>query len=308
MQAYAFDMSSAWPNLTALELLVAVVEEGSLGAGARRVGMAQPNASRLVARLEVQAGTKLLQRSPRGSRATATGLLLADQARTVLSAAQQFSEVLGSLGQDTPPAPLRVGASMTIAECLLPEWLARLRRRAPEIRVEPTVLNSAQVAAQVREGALDLGFVETPVPPAGLNTLVVHEDELVVVVAPDHPWARRRIALSLDELARTPLVVREPGSGTREALDGLLAGLRPVPPSQVLQSNAAVRVAVAAGQAPAALSRLAVRQQLGTADLVQVPLESTATRPLTAIWAGPRRLSGSAAAVVSFALEPVAPA
>jgi DNA-binding transcriptional LysR family regulator len=199
---------------------------------------------------------------------------------------------------------LRVGASMTIAECRLPVWLAQLRRGAPRARVEVRVLNSMQVMDQVQDGALQLGFVETPRLPLGLNAMVVHQDELVVVVAPDHPWSQRRSKVSLMELARTSLVVRESGSGTREALDELLADLASVQPAQVLHSNAAVRVAVAAGhEAPAALSRLAVRHELATGELLQVPLDRRVSRPLTAVWPGPRRLSGQAAQLVALARE-----
>ena len=263
--------------------------------------MAQPNASRLIAKLEAQVKTALLERSPRGSVPTPTGLLLADRARDVLAAAQRFNDATRTDKNAGVTPRLLVGASMTIAECLLPAWLAQLRRHTPQLRVEVRVLNSVQVLAQVRDGSLPLGFVETPRLPLGLNATVVHEDELVVVVAPDHPWAQRRDKVGLDELARTPLVVREPGSGTREALDELLTNLAPVEPAQVLHSNAAVRVAVASNQAPAALSRLAVRHELATGELLQVPLDRRVTRPLTAIWPGPRRLNGHAAELVTVA-------
>ncbi|MEP6814575.1 MAG: LysR family transcriptional regulator [Marmoricola sp.] len=298
-------MSKGWPNLQALELFVAVVDEGSVGAGARKVGMAQPNATRVVAGLEVTAGTALLDRTPRGSIPTTAGLRLADLAREVLDCALRFNDhfLPREEGGAGGVLELRVGASMTIAECLLPAWLAQLRRFVPRVRVDLRVLNSAEVIAQVRAGALQLGFVETPRLPVGLNATVVQDDELVVVVASDHPWAERRSAVSLQELAQTALVVRESGSGTREALDELLANLDPVEPAQVLFSNAAVRVAVASGQAPAALSRLAVRNQLASGELLQVPLETRVNRPLTAVWSGPQRLTGQAAELVMVARD-----
>lgn len=307
MEAYTFDMSSSWPSLEALELFVAIVDEGSVGAGARKVGLAQPNASRLMVRLETATQTRLLVRSPRGSAPTADGLALAEQARMVLDSAHRFTAWVRARN-GSEDVELRVGASMTIAESLLPAWLAELRRRLPRVQVDPRVLNSAQVLEEVHDGALQLGFVETPHLPVGVNATVVQEDELVVVVAPGHAWAKRRSKVSLRELAETALVVRERGSGTREALDELLAGLAVVEPAQVLRSNAAVRVAVSSEAGPAALSKLAVRGPLASGELLCVPLAGRrVTRPLTAVWSGPRRMTGPAAELVSVAATQLTP-
>lgn len=304
MGAYVCDMSFMWPDLQTLELFVAIVDEGSVGAGARKIGMAQPNASRDVARLEATTRTALLNRAARGSAPTAEGLLLADQAREVLAAAQHFNDLFVTREKDKTTLELRIGASMTVAECLLPAWLAELHRRMPHALVDLHVLNSLQIVNEIREGDLQLGFIETPQLPLHLNATVVQEDELVVVVAPDHPWAERRSKVSLKELAQTALVVRERGSGTREALDVLLTNLAPAQPAQVLHSNTAVRVAVISGQAPAAQSKLAVHSQLATGELLQVPLETHVSRPITAIWSGPRRLTGHAAKLVTIAQNP----
>ena len=307
MEAYNYDMSSVWPNLEALELFVAIVDEGSVGAGARKVGLAQPNASRVMARLETTMKTTLLDRSPRGSAPTVAGLAIAAQARTVLDCAQRFNAFVHAR-EGNEEVELRIGASMTIAECLLPAWLAELRRRLPRVRVDLRVLNSAQVLQEVQDGALQLGFVETPHLPVGLNATVVQEDELVVVVAADHAWATRRTKVGLQELAETALVVRERGSGTREALDELLAGRIAAEPAQVLGSNAAVRVAVSSGAGPAALSKLALRGQLASGELLRVPLAGQqVTRPLTAVWQGPRRLTGPVAELVTVAASTLKP-
>lgn len=298
-------MPDALPNLQALALFLAVVDEGGLGAGARRAGMHQPNASRTIAQLEAQAGTALLERGPRGSRPTAAGLLYAAHARELLQAAEEFSDWLRHT-RDEDARELRVGASMTIAEHLMPAWLAALRRRDGRVRAELEVLNSTQVLAGIHDGRLRLGFVETPHVPRGVHALRLREDELVVVVAPDHPWAARAEELPVQELARTPLVVRESGSGTRDAFEELLPEAAATPPVQELGSNAAVRIAVAAGAGPAVLSMLAVRSFLESGQLCRVPVDGMRLRRLlTAVWTGPRRLSGPAAELVAVASESV---
>ena len=128
------------------------------------------------------------------------------------------------------------------------------------------------------------------------------EDELVVVVAPDQPGALRAQPLELAELAETPLVVREGGSGTRDAFEELVPSAARTPPVQELGSNAAVRVAVASGAGPAVLSMLAVRSPLAAGELHRVPLAGRRPRrPLTAVWRGRRQLSGPAADLVAVA-------
>ena len=170
------------------------------------------------------------------------------------------------------------------------------------------MLNSTQVLAGVHDGHLRLGFVETPRLPRDVHTLTLREDELVVVVSPEHPWALREGPLELDELASTPLVVREGGSGTRDAFEELVPAAGGTPPVQELGSNAAVRIAVASGAGPAVLSMLAVRSGLESGQLLRVPLAgSRLRRPLTAVWNGPRRLSGPAADLVAVATAATPP-
>ena len=169
-------------------------------------------------------------------------------------------------------------------------WIAALRERYPDVQVAISVVNSAEVISQVRHGHFHVGFIETPHVPVQLNAQIVQEDELFVVISPHHPWASRTGRVSLQELAETPLVVREPGSGTFEALQEHLTGLDVATPAQVLNSIADVRVAVASGAGPAVMSELAVRDQLANGNLLRVPLEGDKiTRPLTAIWSGHRR-------------------
>lgn len=301
MGAYDWHMPQSFPDLPTLELFVAIAEAGSIGSGARRVGMAQPNASKLMRQLEAAAGTTLLQRGPRGSQLTARGATVLTAAQALLTQAHAFDSTLRA-DDDRRVEDIRVAASMTVAESLLPRWMAQWRREVPQARTTLEVLNSSEVIAKIKLSEIDLGFVETPQLPVGINASVVAEDELVVIVSSDHPWAELSGRLSLEELARTPLIVRERGSGTREALEQMLVGCDPVPPAQVLHSNTAVRTGVASGAGPAVLSQLAVASQLATGEVLQVPLDITVPRrPLTAVWSGARIPVGALAELVEIA-------
>lgn len=273
-----------WPNLRDLEVFLAVVDRASIGAAARNLGISQPQASRIVANLEAQMRGPLLRRSARGSVPTSLGAQFAEESRKLLSLARDHLEWQHMRAGETVPVTLRLAASMTIAETLIPRWLSLLRRTHPLLVVDLRVLNSEQVIDSITESEVEIGFVETPTVPNSVSSRQVGEDRLAVVVSPEHPWAGRAEPVTAVELAATPLVVRESGSGTRSALEEHLHDFQVAKPLQVLHSNMAVRIAAAAGAAPAVLSHLAVADQVLRGELIQVPLEEQIVRPLTALW------------------------
>ncbi|MER5494587.1 LysR family transcriptional regulator [Streptomyces sp. NPDC002490] len=275
------------PDLGALELLLAVARLGSLGRAARELGITQPAASGRIRAMERLLGVTLVDRSPRGSRLTEAGALVTDWARRVVEAAEAFDAGTQAL-RGRRDSRLRVAASMTIAEYLLPGWLIALRTQRPDTAVSLLAGNSTAVAERLLSGTADLGFVEGVGVPPGLDTAVIAHDRLVVVVPPAHPWARRRRPVSAAELAGTPLILREEGSGTRQVLVAALGEL--ARPLIELSSTTAVKAAAVSGAGPAVLSELAVGEELAARRLVAVPLRDvTLTRALRAAWpTGPR--------------------
>ena len=250
------------PDLRSLELLVALAEAGSLSGAGRVMGMAQPNVSRALSRLERQLSVQLVTRSPSGSSLTPEGVVVLEWARAALDAVDRVAIGAKSLAVQQETS-LRVAASLTVAEYLAPSWLARLRRARPDVRVSLAVSNSDLVLEQVISGEVDLGFVEAPTVPRTVSSRVVARDELVVVVGPNHPWAARLDPVGPTELATTDLVMRESGSGTRQTLERALrvAGVRLGDSHLELASTSAVKSAAAAGDNPAVLSELAVASE-----------------------------------------------
>ncbi|MCX4091239.1 LysR family transcriptional regulator [Nocardia sp. alder85J] len=292
-------MTPERPDLAVLALLVAIDDHGSLGAAARTVGMAQPNASRAVRAWEQRLGLPLVERGPRGSTMSAAGRVVVHWARQVLADVDRLLDAAAALRTDQE-AELTVFASMTVAECLLPGWLGEFRRHHPDVRIHLQMRNSREVFERLATGECDLGFVESPTVPARLHSATVAGDRLVVIVDPAHPWARRRRALTVAELAATPLVVREPGSGTRGTLDVALAEYPRAEPLLELGSAAAIRTSVLAGVGPAVVSSLAVGDQLARGELCAIAVEGLELpRTLRAVWRPPRRLSGPAGELVA---------
>lgn len=294
-------MTRNWPDLAILELLVGIDDHGSLSAASRDVGISQPNASRSIKQLERRFAMPLVHRHPSGATLTPQGTVVVHWARRVLAETTRLLDVAASLHADSA-AELTVGASMTVAEHLMPRWLGSFRETHPEVTIHLQVYNSAQVFDRVTVGTCDVGFVETPTIPRGLHSVTVARDRLVVVVAPTHRWARRRRTLSIAELASTPLLVREPGSGARTTVDLALREYDRPAPLLELGSSAAIRTSVLGGVGPAVLSTLAVAEQVESGALRVIDVDGLdLDRALRAVWRPPRRLSGPGGELVRLA-------
>lgn len=283
---------SSWPDLGALELLMLVAETGSIRQGAVRVGISQPAASLRLRQLERTLGVTLLERTTTGAQLSADGAAVVGWAEPILRASRVLDGGVRALRASTD-SQLRLAASLTVAEYLLPGWLASLHAASPEVSVSLQMANSNDVVELFARHAVDLGFVEGPSLPPGLQGRTVLRDELVVVVGATHPWARRRTPLSPDALARADFVLRERGSGTRDVFVGALArhGLEPHGVIE-LASTTAIKEAVISGLGPSALSRLAVRSELSDGRLRIVSCwDLDLHRAIRAVWPRATNLS-----------------
>jgi DNA-binding transcriptional LysR family regulator len=297
-------LSSRVPEIRALELLLTVARVGSLGRAAAEHGVSQPAAASRVRNLERTVGVPLIERSAHGSRLTEQGALVVGWARAVVDAAAALDAGISAL-RGEQDSRVRLACSMTIAEYLMPTWLVELHRRRPNTTVGMQVTNSAAVARLVLDEAADIGFVEGPELPAGLQSRKVGEDELRLVVSPDHPWARRGRPISAEELARTPLVSREPGSGTRYTLDSVLAGLPRAASLLELSSTTAIKAAVEAGLGPAVLSSLTLADDVAAGRLCVLPVAGVSLRRvLRAVWPTGKRLPAVLRDVVAATQAP----
>ncbi|MBM7517988.1 LysR family transcriptional regulator [Nocardioides nitrophenolicus] len=276
------------PDLDDLEVLALVARTGSIGQAAQELRLSQPSVSRRMLALERRLGVTLLHRSTQGTTLTAHGRLVVDWAAELLGAADRFTRSVATLRAEGELV-VRAAVSMTIAEHYAPAWLARLHAGAPDLEVALTVANSTEVERLVRTGAAELGFVEVPSAPDGMRGRQVGTDELIVAVAPGHPWAERAARaerVGAAELATGGLLVREEGSGTRVTLEEALrrAG-HALRPGLVMASNNGLTHAAIAGLGPVALSERALEAQVRLGELRAVPLDGVLLRrPLTAIW------------------------
>ena len=273
------------PDLISLDLLLSVAEYGSLGQAARLHEMTQPAVSMRMAQLERQMGMQLLERTPSGTSLTHEGVVVADWARRVVGVTAEMMDAVSYLRGESKTG-LRVASSVTVADHLLAGWLVALRSARPGIDISLEVHNTATVLETIEERKAELGFIEGASPPAVLHSRVMANDHLAVVVGPRHPWARRRRPVTGEELAATPLIVREQGSGTRDVLERALApwGGTAVPLFE-FGSNTAILGAVRRDEGPAAISLLAIADDIAARRVIEVPTVGIdLSRKVRAVW------------------------
>jgi DNA-binding transcriptional LysR family regulator len=261
-------------GLRQLEVFVATVRAGSTRSAAQRVARSQSAASSAIAELEATLGVALFDRVRRRLVLNENGRALLSKAASLLDQAAELEHLFTG----AHASPLRVAASMTIGEVLLPDLIARWKQSHPNSPVHVTVGNTSEVIGAVAAFDVDVGFIEGPQTHPDLTLKPWLTDELVVVAAPAHPLAGRRLA-GAEQLRALRWALRETGSGTREASDRwLLEHLGSIDVGFELGSAEALKRLVASGAAVGCLSRHAVAQALADGSLVEL---RTRLPPLT---------------------------
>ncbi|HET9720828.1 MAG TPA: LysR family transcriptional regulator [Solirubrobacteraceae bacterium] len=265
-----------------LAAFVLAVETGTVSAAAEALQMTQSAVSKRLQLLERRLEATLLERGRFGVRATEAGQLLYPEAKQALVALRHAAAVVAEHTKQAPT--LHLAASHTIGGYLLPGWIAgfRLREPGPQ-RAQVEIVNSQGVLALIRDGAFDVGFVESTHSLEGLSALTICRDEIVAVVAPTHRWAGRRV-LPAHWLASEPFVTREIGSGTRAVATQALAGVGvDLSPTLETASTQSLKRAVLDGGFTL-ISRLAVEVEERAGALCALAVSGVdLTRPLRAV-------------------------
>ncbi len=265
-----------------LAAFVAAVEASSVHGAADALNLTQSAVTKRLQALERRLGVSLFARGRFGVRPTTAGRLLYPEAKQALAALQRAQDAVTE-HRDQSRQTLVVAASHTIGEFLLPAWLAGFRLEHPRMRAQVEVVNSPGVLAAVREREAQIGFVEGLDELDGHRALTVHRDEIVVVIAAEHRWARRRSVAAAD-LQSEPYYTREAGSGTRAVATAALAraGIELVPTLEAASTQSVKRAL--AGNGFSLLSPLAIEAEQRDRTLVSVRLRGLdLTRELCAV-------------------------
>jgi DNA-binding transcriptional LysR family regulator len=208
-------------DLRRLEIFAKVAELGSFSRAAEALFLTQPTVSEHIRSLEEELGVQLLDRLGRGTTPTRAGQLLLGYAKRMLALGREARQAMDRF-QGRVLGELVVGGSTIPGEYVLPGLVGGFKRKYPEISICLLIGSSRQVSDWVEEGRVEVGVVGAQPGGRALESAPLMGDELVIVTGADHPWARRE-AVSLEELRAEPMIVRERGSGSREALERALA-------------------------------------------------------------------------------------
>ena len=259
-------------TLEQLRIFVAVAEREHMTRAAADLHLTQSATSAAIAALEARYDTKLFDRIGRRIELTAAGRLFLDEARAVLARAAAAEALLTDLS-GLKRGALSLAASQTVANYWLPPLLHEFQSRYPGVTLSLRIGNSQQVAGWVREASADIGVIEGSIDDPLLHSSIVADDDLVLCVAPHHPWATIR-SVTAEMVKATPWVVREAGSGTRAVLDEWLPSLgltaADLTIALTLPSNESVRSAVAAGAGATVISRVVVEARLRAGSLIAI--------------------------------------
>lgn len=253
-------------TLRQLEVFAAVARGGTTRAAADQISRSQSAASNALGELEGVLGVQLFDRVGKKLVINENGRALLPKAAGVL---EQSAETQ-ALFTAAHAAPLRLASSYTIGEYLLPELIAGWKSAHPRSHVLVQIANTHDVFDSVSAFSADIGFIEGSHTHPELAVRRWRTDQMVIIAPPGHPMAARKV--NARQLANAMWVLREPGSGTREASDRWLIPQLPEMLVELeLSTNEAVKRAVAAGIGLGCLSELAVRDAIKQGWLAQLP-------------------------------------
>jgi DNA-binding transcriptional LysR family regulator len=285
-------------TLRQLEVFAEVLKSGSTTQASVVLSLSQSAVSAALADIEGQLGVQLFDRVGKRLVINEHGRLLYPKALALL---EQAGEIERLFNQDN--GSLRIGASSTIGNYMLPGMIADYRLDFPHTPLELNVGNTNDVINAVADFRVDLGLIEGPCQMPELITQPWLDDELVVFVSPENPLAGQ--VVSLESLAREPWILRERGSGTREVLDHLL--LPQLPDFNLvmeLGNSEAIKHAVRHGIGISCLSRRVIAEQLASGSLVEIHLPvAPLVRKLYLIHHRQKHISGALSRFLTYCRE-----
>lgn len=259
-------------TLRQLQIFIAIAGRGTTTGAAADLALSQSATSAALGELETLLGTRLFDRVGKRLALNDGGRTLLPQARRLVEGAQAL-EARFREGDGVEPFRLQVGASTTIGNYVLPPLIASFLREHPAGRLELHIGNTEDVASAVAAFSVDIGFIEGPCHEREMQALPWMSDELVIVAAPSHPLAAkaRRGKVPVSALRQAQWLLREPGSGTREAvLQALLPHVTQMRSPVELGSTEAIKAGAAAGLGVACLSRRVVADFVALGRLVEL--------------------------------------
>jgi len=256
-------------TLRQLQVFLTVALRESVSLAAKDLAMSQSAVSGALADLERQFDIQLFDRVGKRLQLNELGRSLRPRAEALQEHARELERGFSGQGE---AGELRVGATLSIGNYLMAPLMARFKRAEGGARVTLEVANTAEIARKVLNFEIDLGLIEGELQHSELDVSRWRQDELVVFCAPSHPFAKKR-ALTDDDLREASWILRERGSGTRQAFELAMHGILPeLEVSLELQHTEGIKSAVKVGLGVGCASRIALEDAFRHKSLVECPV------------------------------------
>ncbi|VUD53771.1 HTH-type transcriptional regulator CysL [Thalassocella blandensis] len=256
-------------TLRQLEVFLAIAHYENITKAAEVLAMSQSAASGALKDLESQFDILLFDRVGKRLQTNEFGERVRVKAEALLA---QAGELEQELSQHNKVGHLRVGATLTIGNYLCVEMITQYMQGSDDARVDLDVANTETIARKLLNFDIDLGLIEGELHHPELSVLPWREDEMQCFCSPDHPLATAE-KIQDEQLLTTPWILRESGSGTRQAFDRTMAGLAPkLNVTLELQHTEAIKRAVEKGLGISCLSTIALEDAFARGDLVPLKL------------------------------------
>lgn len=258
-----------------METLVALVEKGSFTRAAQSLFLSQPSLTKQIRNLEDIVGARLVNRKNTGVSLTPEGIVLHDYARKVFRLRDEAREKMTRINEPES-GDIYISASTIPATYILPRLLSAFRKSHPDIHVHLGMNDSERTNQSILNGEAEIGFVGKECPHRKLAVTPLWKDRLVLAVPAGHPWVKRP-ALSVSDIMKEPFIIRERGSGTRQAIEHCLQkqsgrSLLQLHVVCEMGSSEAVKEAILAGLGVSILSIYAIERELRRGILAAVPV------------------------------------
>lgn len=234
--------------------------------------MTQPAVSQYIRTLEERMGIKLLERSNKYVYLSKAGEIVYSYAKEIMALYDNMRDQVNDLSQ-SPSGELKIGASYTFGEYVLPHVISQTLHYYPDIKPNVTIDNTEEIMHLVETRQLDIGIVEGKVSHKSIKKTIFAEDSMVIVASPSHPLAQLSY-VTTEQLALQNWIVREHGSGTREAMDKVFK-LLAIEPHKLLHysSTQPIKTSVESGIGLSVLSTWAIKKELARNELIIINTE-----------------------------------
>lgn len=263
-------------NYERLRTFMAVAEKKSFSEAGKILFVTQPTITSQIKALEEELHTKLFERTTKKVEMTQSAVILYKYAKEIIrlsdSAQKEILKIENMIHGD-----LSMGCSLTIGEYILPKYLKQFKDMYPLIQMSVEISNSNNIITSIKDQFIDVGLIETPIDDPEIMVEPFLEDELILIASPNY-FSNNEITISIEQLKRTPLIVREKGSGTRAVLEQYLnqAGMSIDRLNVVMElgSTEAIKAAVESGLGVSIVSKNAIIKEQQLQLLTAYPIKN----------------------------------